>query len=232
MTFLSDGKTLLALARGAAAGASHEERLRRFYGPQAHDYDRFREQLLPWRAELIASLPVAAGAQVAELGAGTGRNLEFFGPRLQQLAKVYLVDLCEPLLDVARRRFSGVPNVWCVQADASAWQPDAAVDALYFSYSLTMMPNWRGAIDNAIRMLKDGGMLGVVDFCVTSSQALLAQAFWTRWFAHDGVHLSLDHLPYLRSRLQPLLVEERRAHLPYLPGLSVPYYLFIGSKRG
>ena len=41
--------------------------------------------------------------RLVELGAGTGRNLLFFGPRIGEFAQVDLVDLCPALLDQARR---------------------------------------------------------------------------------------------------------------------------------
>src|ERR671911_700620 len=53
------------------------------------------------------------------------------------------------------------------QADASTYQPATGpVDVVTFSYSLTMIPDWFAAIENALAMLKPGGTLGVVDFYV------------------------------------------------------------------
>jgi S-adenosylmethionine-diacylgycerolhomoserine-N-methlytransferase len=102
---------------------------------------------------------------------------------------------------------------------------------VYFSYALTMIPDWRAAIDNAIAMLTPGGTFGAVDFYRSHARhGPLARALWPRWFAHDGVRLSADHLPYLRSRLETLECLERRGAVPYLPGLAAPYYVFVGRK--
>ena len=228
-----DAAVLWALLRGARSGGSHAERLERFYRPQADHYDRFRERLLHGRQALIARLPVPDGGRVVELGAGTGRNLEFFGPRIETFGGVDLVDLCRPLLAKARERCARWPNVKVHEADACAWRPDAPVNAVYFSYALTMIPDWRGAIDNALSMLAEGGAIGVVDFNLPAAgrglAGLLQRRFWPRWFAHDGVHLSDAHLPYLLERCRPLLVEQRTAAVPYLLGLRVPYYAFVGQ---
>ena len=140
------------------------ERLQRFYAPQARGYDRFRERLLHGRRELIARLPVQPGGRVVELGGGTGRNLDFFGARLAALASFELVDLCPALLSVAQERLRGRGNVRLVEADAGDYRPSSPADCVYFSYALTMIPDWRQAIDNAIAMLRPGGTLGVVDF--------------------------------------------------------------------
>ena len=160
---------------------------------------------------------------------GTGRTLEFFGDRLGRFASVGLVDLCPALLAVARRRLRDRPNVLLVEADAGEYRPANDPDCVYFSYALTMIPEWRRAIDNAISMLAPGGTLGVVDFHLPDRG--LGSRFWRAWFGHDGVRLSAEHLPYLRSRLDELLCEQRRGPVPYLPWLRAPYYLFVGRKR-
>lgn len=231
MGMLADARVLLAMARGAGARGTHAERLARFYGPQADDYDRFRERLLHGRRDLVDALPVQPGARVVELGGGTGRNAEFFGDRLPQIECLRIVDLCEPLLAVARRRFRNFPNVCCTLADATRWRPDEPADCVYISYALTMIPDWRAAVDNAIAMLAEDGVLGVVDFHVSAAHGWPTRMFWPRWFAHDGVHLSTEHLPYLESRLHVLKLEQRRAPVPYLPGPTAPYYVFVGRKK-
>ena len=180
---------------------------------------------------------------MVELGGGTGRNLEFFGARLLSLSRFELVDPCHAHLAEAKQRSERWPNlVRLVQADATTYRPTVngnyGVDRVYFSYSLTMIPEWRRAINNAIRMLRPGGLLGVVDFYVSGAQRLPHRAhhgwatrrFWPRWFAHDGVRLSADHLPELMRRTDPVHCEERMAPVPYLPGLRVPYYLYVGRK--
>ena len=231
MGILTDARTLFALARGAGHGGSHAERLSRFYGGQAEQYDRFRDRLLHGRRELIALLPAQSDSHIVELGGGTGRNFEFFGARLAEFASATIVDLCEPLLAIARGRYRNNPNISCVLDDATRWQPEALVDCVYFSYSLTMIPDWRAAVANALRMLRSGGLLGVVDFHVPASAGALSRAFWPRWFAHDGVHLSAEHLPHLRAALDTVTLQERLAPVPYLPGARVPYYVFLGRKR-
>ncbi len=227
---------LRGMSKGSDAGAA--ERLASFYGPQAADYDAFRERLLHGRAELIARLHPPAGAQVVELGGGTGRNLEFFPPDRRADLHFTLVDLCAPMLEKARQRVGGWPNVRIVEADATAWRPERPVDCVYFSYALTMIEDWRGAIDNAVAMLKPGGTLGVVDFYVSSANpprgmkrhGLFTRQFWPRWFGHDGVRLDPFRLDTLMRILPRHRIEERMAKLPYLPGLRVPVYLFVGTR--
>jgi len=237
-TLRGDLGVLLRLLRGMPRGATHAQSLDAFYGAQSASYDAFRERLLRGRAELVASLPLPPRAHIVELGGGTGRNAQFLGARLGDVAAYTVVDLCEPLLARARERARAIPQLRAVQGDATTWQPEAKVDAVIVSYALTMIPDWRGAIANAVAMLKSGGVLGVVDFHVSPRRAepgmtqhgAFTRAFWPRWFAHDGVHLSAEHLPALRAALPANECVEARAPVPYLPLARVPYYRFVGRK--
>ncbi len=238
MSFATDMRVLLSLLRGLPRRGSHADRLQDFYGPQAARYDDFRERLLKGREELIHLLPVQPGQRIVELGAGTGRNLDFFGPRLASLASVELVDLCRPLLDIAAARTARMPNVRLAQSDATTYRPVEPVDCVYFSYALTMIPDWHRTIGNAIAMLKPGGILGVVDFYVSCEKprpgmahhGWLTRTLWPSWFRHDGVNLSCEHLHCLQARLDTLHLTESRAALPYVPLFKAPYYVFIGRK--
>ena len=220
--------TLWQLLRGMPRSGNHAQRLERFYSPQAGDYDRFRERLLPGRTELLRWLRPAPGEAVVELGAGTGSNPASLGADLAGLKQLTLVDLCPALLDRARQRWQDSENVAVIAADACSWRPAAPVDAVYFSYALTMIPDWRAAMSNALAMLRPGGRLAVVDFTVRSTQAAVARAFWQAWFGHDGVHLDAGHPATLCRLLPRHELREFRARVPYLPGLTVPYYLFLG----
>jgi len=241
-TLAAEIKVLLTLLRGQPRVGSHVERLEAFYAPQAGRYDAFRERLLHGRSELIADLiaarAVPPGGHLVELGAGTGRNLLFFGERLAKLARVDAVDLCPALVGEARRRTHAMANVQVHQADACHWQPEAQVDGVYLAYALTMIPDWEAAIENAIAMLKPGGYLGVVDFYVSAAHpapglarhSAVSRAFWPRWFRHDGVHLGPQRLQCLRLSLPDHQLIETSAPIPYLPGLRVPYFRFIGRR--
>ncbi|MCX7152742.1 MAG: class I SAM-dependent methyltransferase [Proteobacteria bacterium] len=237
---MQDVRILRELLRGQAGNGTHAERLQRYYQPQAGHYDGFRERLLHGRRDLVELLSPPPGSTVVELGGGTGRNLEFFGPRMCSLGRVEIVDLCPALLEVARRRCARWPDVACVvEADAATYRPARPADCVIMSYALTMMPDWRATLTNALSMLRPGGLIGLVDFYISAAAPALgrarhgavARAFWPRWFAHDGVHLSAEHLPELIRLTDPVCCHERSSSVPYMPGLRVPYYLFVGRKR-
>lgn len=95
-TLRYDVAVLHQMLRGVPKPSSHARNLEGFHGAQARDRDRFRERLLRVREELIRRLRarLPAQARIVELGGGTGRNLEFFGDRLGDVASFDLVDLC------------------------------------------------------------------------------------------------------------------------------------------
>jgi S-adenosylmethionine-diacylgycerolhomoserine-N-methlytransferase len=102
-----------------------------------------------------------------------------------------------------------------------------------------MMPDWRAALDNAERMLKPGGKIGVVDFFVSGPKAgpagvchgRLTRWFWPLWFRHDGVDLEPARLATLAERFPSHALSIHRAPVPYLAGLTVPYYVFVGVRQ-
>lgn len=226
----ADARILWRLLRGQPASGSHAERLQAFYAPQAERYDAFRARLLHGRQELVNLLDLQVGERVVELGCGTGSSLERIGARLPGLASLDMVDLCPALLEVASQRAAAYPNIRVTEADATLWQPGQQVDCVFMSYALTMIPDWSRVVANAHAMLKPGGRIGVVDFHLPRQGSRLGNALWRKWFGHDGVHLSSEHLPMLQQRFGERSCRQLRASVPYLPGARAPYYLFVGER--
>jgi S-adenosylmethionine-diacylgycerolhomoserine-N-methlytransferase len=235
-TWRDDVRVLLQFLHGRRSGADHGTNLDAFYGPQADVYDRFRERLLHGRAELMRALDLKAGQRVIDFGAGTGRHWLFIEPQVRPLARLDLVDLCTPLLGIAGARFADYPNVRTHLADAQVWQADAPADAAIFSYSLSMIPDWRAALANAVRQVRPGGLIGIVDFYTLPERPPGAfkplsgwdRFFWPRWFSHDGVMLRPEVPAALLGVAATVRLEQGKARLPYLPFVRAPWFFWIG----
>ncbi len=241
MGLLSDLRILYHLALKPVRGKDHAARMESFYAGQAGGYDDFRKRLLKGRQELWDAIDAPQDAVWVDMGGGTGANLEYFADRIDRMAEVHVVDLSPSLLRIADQRISerGWTNVKTVEGDATVFQPAGGpVDVVTFSYSLTMIPDWFAAIENALAMLKPGGVIGVVDFYVSRkypSDGLrrhrwFTRSFWPIWFANDNVFPSSEHVPFLHRHFQPVHFEERQAKVPYIPFIRVPYYTFVGRK--
>ncbi len=242
MSIAADLKILYHLTLAPIRGASHAERLESFYGGQADGYDAFRARLLKGREETYRAIPVPPGGTWIDMGGGTGANLECLGERISQLGKIYLVDLSPSLLAKARQRIAarGWKNTETVVADVTTFAPaEGQADVVTFSYSLTMIPDWFAAIEQARRLLKPGGILGVVDFYVSRKHVegnrrrhgWFTRTFWPAWFARDNVYPSPDLVPYLHRAFECVDFAEEVGRVPYLPWPRVPYYRFVGRKR-
>ena len=240
---LSDLRTLWHLTLGRVKGETHAERLESFYQPQASNYDTFRSSMLHGRDELFRMLEFPPEGTWIDMGAGTGENVERTGDNFKRLSSIHLVDLSESLLNLARRRSeaNGWNNVTTQLADVTSFDLGAeSADVITFSYSLTMIPEWFRALEQAMYLLKPGGRIGIVDFYVSRKfptggrhrHGWFTRSFWPTWFAGDNVFLNADHLPYLTSHFQMVRLLERHGSLPWVPLLRVPHYIFVGRKSG
>src|SRR5688500_3516452 len=104
MGFLADLKILYHLALKPVRGKDHAARMENFYSGQAEAYDDFRKRLLKGRQELWNAIRIPDGGTWVDMGGGTGANLEYFGPRLANIGKVYVLDLSHSLLEIAKKR--------------------------------------------------------------------------------------------------------------------------------
>lgn len=242
MSIFADAKIIYHMLFKPVRGKDHADRMENFYGGQAAAYDDFRKRLLHGREELWKQLPRPAAGVWVDFGGGTGANLENMRDEIGQLRKVYVVDLSTSLLGVARERAAreGWTNVEPTMADATLFTPaEGSADVVTFSYSLTMIPNWFSAIENALRILKPGGHIGAVDFYVSRKfpatgqrrHSWFARTLWPPWFATDNVFPSADHLPFLQQHFEQVYLNEQRSKIPYVPFLRTPYYVFVGRKR-
>ena len=242
MSFLADLRVLYHLLLKPVRGQDHAARMESFYAGQADAYDDFRRRLLHGREILWGALDIPDGGVWVDMGGGTGGNIEYFGPSLSRLKKVYVVDISPSLLNIANRRIDkhGWKNVEAVEADAMTFTPpEGLCDVVTFSYSLTMIPDWYTAIDNAQTILKPDGQIGVVDFYVSRKHPtggwkrhrMPTRSFWTLVLSRDNVFPSPDHAPFLHRHFDTMHFTENRAKVPYLPLLRVPYYTFVGRRR-
>ena len=141
------------------------------YRSQRHFYDLTRKYYLLGRDALIAGLAPPPGGSVLEAGCGTGRNLIVAARRWPD-AHYYGVDISEAMLETARGNVAKAglsDRIVFAQGDATAFDAQslferAEFDRVFQSYTLSMIPDWTGAIREAAGKLAPGGRLDIVDF--------------------------------------------------------------------
>jgi len=222
------------------SGGDHQSRLESFYKGQAASYDTFRHRFLHGRVPMIEAMPTPVGGVWVDLGGGTAANLEHLAGAIDSglFKKVVVLDLCRPLIDVARQRVEA--HGWgkvvdLVVGDATVQKTPGmpspgTVDVITMSYSLTMIPDWQAALQNAYSLLRPGGYFAISDFTVTPEHSLFTRTFWPAVFKQDGVRPTVDHLPALRKLFNEVHVKVDVGGFPYVPFLKAPFYFFVGQK--
>lgn len=144
-------------------------RMDAIYARQRHFYDLTRKYYLLGRDRLIARLDVPKHGSVLEIGCGTGRNLIAVARRYPT-ARLYGLDISEAMLTTARANVAkaGLDNRIVLKRadatdfDAAALFGQAQFDRVFFSYTLSMIPDWQAAL--AQGTAATGGTLSLVDF--------------------------------------------------------------------
>ena len=141
------------------------------YRTQRHFYDLTRKYYLLGRDRLINGLQPPKGGTVLEIGCGTGRNL-IAAARAAPDARYFGIDISEAMLETARAKVARAglsDRITLAQGDATAFDAQALFgverfDRIFQSYTLSMIPDWQGALREGAGKLAEGGRLDVVDF--------------------------------------------------------------------
>jgi S-adenosylmethionine-diacylgycerolhomoserine-N-methlytransferase len=165
-------------------------RMNRMYRRQRHIYDGTRRYYLLGRDRLISGLQPAPGSNVLEIGCGTGRNL-VLAAGLYSDARFFGIDVSTEMLTsaisaISRRGMTG--RIRVAHGDGTGFDPQLLFglphfDHVMISYSLSMIPDWRGVLQAAARRLAPGGRLHVVDFGNQERLPTVARALLLRWLA-------------------------------------------------
>jgi S-adenosylmethionine-diacylgycerolhomoserine-N-methlytransferase len=169
-------------------------RMNRMYRRQRHIYDGTRRYYLLGRDQLIANLEPKAGADVLEIGCGTGRNL-VQAALLYPDARFFGIDISTEMLTSAISAISRrdlAKRIRVAHGDGTAFNPQvsfgiAQFDHVMISYSLSMIPDWRHVLQAAVGRLKPGGSLHIVDFGDQQRLPGITRTLLKRWLALFGV---------------------------------------------
>lgn len=157
------------------------------YRSQRHIYDLTRKYYLLGRDALIAGIAPPPGGMVLEVGCGTGRNL-IAAARAFPNARYFGIDISTAMLETARAKVAAAGlshRIELAQGDATGFDSKALFgvgqfDRVFQSYTLSMIPDWQGALGEAAGKLAPGGRLDIVDF---GQQEALPRPFQVMLFA-------------------------------------------------
>jgi S-adenosylmethionine-diacylgycerolhomoserine-N-methlytransferase len=182
------------------------ENMDRMYRHQRYFYDLTRKYYLLGRDRLLSEIDARAGENVLEAGCGTGRNLIILAKRFPQ-ANFFGLDASAEMLRTAQAK-SGAENLKNLTfktalADTFDYREtfglDEPFDAIFFSYSISMIPVWRESIQNALDNLKSGRSVYIVDFYDQKDLPRWFQTILKGWLKKFHVRFWGDLMPYLED---------------------------------
>ena len=196
---------------------------------QGADWDEMRALDLPAAAvefALLSLIPEDAG-RLIDIGTGTGRLLELLAPRISQGLGV---DASKQMLALARSRLSRADLAHCAVRQADMYRLplfDAGYDVALLHMVLHYAESPESVLAEAVRVLRPGGMLLVVDLA-PHHRSDLAERLAHLWpgFSDDtmrqllgGAGLSLGEPVTIPGSMQMTIWP---AHRPQLAGIPRP----------
>jgi S-adenosylmethionine-diacylgycerolhomoserine-N-methlytransferase len=166
----------------------HAELMDDVYRYQRYIYDFTRKYYLFGRDRLIRELDPKPDARIVEVGCGTARNLIQIARRYRGV-RLFGLDASAEMLVTAEKavRRAGLSDrIRLVQAYAENLTPalfgeNAPFDDVIFSYSLSMIPDWKQALNAASGALAPGGQVRVVDFGDLKGLGPIVEQILRRW---------------------------------------------------
>jgi len=162
---------------------------------QGADWDEMRALDLPAQAvesSLLAHLPASGLGRLVDIGTGTGRLLELLAPRVDSGIGI---DASKAMLALARARLAREGLSHCSVRQADMYRlplADASCDLAVMQMVLHYAEDPDGAIAEAVRVLRPGGRLLVIDLLAHKRHEIV-QRFAHRWpgFGRDAMERML-----------------------------------------
>ena len=186
--------SISSTAKSGLPDADQKSAMDRMYRVQRHIYDLTRAYYLLGRDRLISELRLADGQSALEIGCGTGRNL-LRAAKLYPQGRFFGVDISDEMLKTACQKTAAAgfsPRIVLAQADATGFDPKSALgqqrfDRIYFSYTLSMIPNWQRALAEAVQHLEPQGQVMIVDFGSCERLPHIFRKLLWQWLSLFGV---------------------------------------------
>ncbi|HYU53904.1 MAG TPA: metalloregulator ArsR/SmtB family transcription factor [Gemmatimonadaceae bacterium] len=172
--------------RTQAVLAERSTKSQQFFSTSAGQWDRMRLELFGRRADVALLGLMDESWKVADLGCGTGAVSQALAPFVEQ---VIAVDESNAMLSAARKRLHGIENVDIRNGRLEALPlPDGEVDVSLLFLVLHYAAEPARVIAEAVRVLKPGGRLLVLDMMPHDRQDL-RQTMGHLWQGFDRTTL-------------------------------------------
>lgn len=120
-------------------------------------------QLAPLGRAAMAALAPQAGERILDIGCGAGDTSVQLAQAVGPSGAVMGADISRPMLEVARRRATGIDNLSFIEADAQTHAFDAgSFDGVFSRFGVMFFADPPAAFANIRKALKPGGRLAFV----------------------------------------------------------------------
>jgi S-adenosylmethionine-diacylgycerolhomoserine-N-methlytransferase len=216
--------------------SGHAELMDGVYRHQRHFYDLTRKYYLFGRDRLIRELDLAPGERLVEIGCGTARNLIRIARRYPQ-AQLFGLDASHEMLKTAQlavARSGLTARIKLAWGYAEHLSPAMFGEALpfdraLFSYSLSMIPDWKQALNSANRVLSPTGRLHIVDFADLSGLGPLGASLLLAWLALFHVRPRAELIAQIGPKAEKNATNRRET--PLLRMLPGRYAFLLNCSR-
>lgn len=183
------------------------EKMDRMYRYQRYFYDLTRKYYLLGRDKLIDEIMVEPGANVLEIGCGTGRNLILLAEKHPD-ARFFGLDASAAMLQTARQKIDARRDLKTIElrhalaGDFSfdrTFDLEKRFDSVFFSYAISIIPNWRQAFENALENTKPGRSVFIVDFYDQKNLPGWFRKLLKNWLKRFHVEYPENLIPYLED---------------------------------
>jgi ubiquinone/menaquinone biosynthesis C-methylase UbiE len=182
------------------------------------------QRLVPYRERVIA----AAEGRVLEIGAGSGRNLPFYGSSAKQ---IMALEPSPKLVAMARSvQPSEIPVSFLEASAETIPLDDRSVDTVVTTWTLCTIPQAAAALSEMRRVLRPGGKLLFVEHGLAPDQGV-------RWWQDrltppwksisGGCHLNRP----IRTMIEATGFRIDRLATGYMPGLKPMTFMYEGSAQ-
>lgn len=129
------------------------------------------------RREAVRLLDARPGERILDVACGTGRNLTRLAAAVGSAGAIVGIDRSGALLQRAERRTADLPNVELVCGDFMAFDSGVRWDAVICCLGLSVLDDWRAALDRIFAAIRPGGRVAVMDWLVDDHQSFALNTY-------------------------------------------------------
>jgi ArsR family transcriptional regulator len=184
--------------------AERRTKSQEFFSSSAGQWDRLRDELFGDRFHLAALAAFADPSWViGDLGCGTGHGTAVLAPFV---ARIVAVDASAAMLHAARKRLRDFDNIDLRRGELEALPiDDEGLDAATMMLVLHHVPEPERAVAEAVRVLKPGGRVVIVDM-LPHDRENFRQQMGHVWLGFSGEHVNrmLSEAGFVGTRIVSL----------------------------